>query len=100
MRWRTEWSARGRQERLGLKLLLPILGALVIFTFVPLTAPFVVPVRTALQAIPVWQYAAAVIISLVTLVVLTGIAGRIYSGGLLRYGGRVGVREAWRSAGE
>ncbi|HUG32722.1 MAG TPA: ABC transporter permease [Acidimicrobiia bacterium] len=26
----------------------------VIFTFVPLTAPFVVPVRTALQAIPIW----------------------------------------------
>lgn len=72
----------------------------VIFTFVPLTAPFVVPVRTALQAIPIWQYAAAVIISLIALVVLTGIAGRIYSGGLLRYGGRVGVREAWRSAAE
>lgn len=72
----------------------------VIFTFVPLTAPFVVPVRTALQAIPIWQYAAAVIISLIALVVLTGIAGRIYSGGLLRYGGRVGVGEAWRSAAE
>ncbi|CAN5771180.1 sugar ABC transporter permease [soil metagenome] len=34
-RWRTEWSARGRQERLGLKLLLPILGAIVVFTFIP-----------------------------------------------------------------
>ena len=72
----------------------------VIFTFVPVTAPFVVPVRTALQAIPVWHYGVAVLVSLVTLVVLTGIAGRIYSGGLLRYGGRVGVREAWRSAAE
>ena len=72
----------------------------VVSTFVPLTAPFVVPVRTALQAIPVWQYGAAVVISLVTLVVLTGVAGRIYAGGLLRYGGRVRVREAWRSAAE
>lgn len=34
-RWRTGWSVRGRQERLGLKLLLPILGALVLFTFIP-----------------------------------------------------------------
>lgn len=72
----------------------------VVSTFVPLTAPFVVPVRTALQAIPVWQYGAAVVISLVTLVVLTGVAGRIYAGGLLRYGSRVKVREAWRSAAE
>jgi ABC-2 type transport system permease protein len=72
----------------------------VISTFIPLTAPFVVPVRTALEAIPVWQYLAALFICVVTIVVLTFIAGRIYAGGLLRYGGRVGVREAWRSAAE
>jgi ABC-2 type transport system permease protein len=69
-----------------------------VFTFIPLTAPFVVPVRTALQAIPLWQYLAAVVISAIALAVFTVIAGRIYSGGLLRYGGRVRVREAWRSA--
>ena len=72
----------------------------VISTFIPLTAPFVVPVRTALEAIPVWQYLAALVICVVTIVVLTFVAGRIYAGGLLRYGGRVGVREAWRSAAE
>jgi ABC-2 type transport system permease protein len=71
-----------------------------IFTFVPLTAPFVVPVRTALQAIPAWQYVIALIICLVSIAVLTVIAGRIYAGGLLRYGGRIGVRDAWRSAAE
>ncbi len=72
----------------------------VIFSFVPLTAPFVVPVRTALEAIPAWQYLAALVICVATIVVLTFVAGRIYAGGLLRYGGRVGVREAWRSASE
>jgi ABC-2 type transport system permease protein len=72
----------------------------VVSTFIPLTAPFVVPVRTALEAIPVWQYLLALVICLVTIVVLTFVAGRIYAGGLLRYGGRVGVREAWRSASE
>ena len=71
-----------------------------IFTFVPITAPFVVPVRTALQAIPLWQYTAALVISIASIGVLTYFAGRIYAGGLLRYGGRVGVREAWRSAAE
>lgn len=69
-------------------------------TFFPLTAPFVVPVRAALQAIPAWQYLLAVVISLLALVLLTGVAGRIYSGGVLRFGSRVGWREAWRSAGE
>lgn len=72
----------------------------VIGTFVPITAPFVVPVRTALQAIPVWQYVLSLVISVVTIVILTRVAGRIYAGGLLRYGGRVKVREAWRSASE
>jgi ABC-2 type transport system permease protein len=72
----------------------------VVSTFIPLTAPFVVPVRTALEAIPAWQYIAALIICIVSIVVLTFVAGRIYAGGLLRYGGRVGVREAWRSAAE
>ena len=72
----------------------------VVSTFIPLTAPFVVPVRTALQAIPAWQYLLAVILSVSAIGVLTVIAGRIYSGGLLRLGRRVGVREAWRSAAE
>jgi ABC-2 type transport system permease protein len=69
-------------------------------TFIPLTAPFVVPVRTALESIPAWQYVAALVICLVFIVIATRVAGRIYAGGLLRYGGRVAVRDAWRSAGE
>ena len=71
-----------------------------IFTFVPITAPFVVPVRTALQSIPVWQYSLALVVCLASIGVLTVLAGRIYAGGLLRYGGRVGLREAWQSAAE
>lgn len=72
----------------------------VVATFFPLTAPFVVPVRAALQSIPAWQYLLAVVIASLALVLLTGIAGRIYSGGVLRFGSRVGWREAWRSAGD
>jgi hypothetical protein len=41
----------------------------VVSTFIPLTAPFVVPVRTALEAIPAWQYIAALIICLASIVV-------------------------------
>jgi len=72
----------------------------VVGTFIPLTAPFVVPVRAALDAIPWWQYAAAVVLTIGTIVWLVFVAGRIYAGGLLRYGGRVKVREAWQSAAE
>jgi ABC-2 type transport system permease protein len=72
----------------------------VVGTFFPLTAPFVVPVRAALDAIPWWQYASALLLTVATIVWLVFVAGRIYAGGLLRYGGRVKVREAWRSAAE
>jgi ABC-2 type transport system permease protein len=72
--------------------------AAVIGTFIPFTAPFVVPVRAALEAIPAWQYIAAVVITIATIVGLVLVAGRIYAGGLLRFGTRVKLRDAWRSA--
>jgi ABC-2 type transport system permease protein len=74
--------------------------AAVIGTFIPFTAPFVVPVRAALDAIPAWQYAAAVVLTLGTIVGLVFVAGRIYAGALLSFGGRVKLREAWRSASD
>lgn len=70
----------------------------IVTTFIPITAPFVVPVRAALLAIPAWQYILAVIIAVASIAVLTLIAGRIYSGALLRFGSKVGWREAWRSS--
>jgi ABC-2 type transport system permease protein len=72
----------------------------VVSTLIPFTAPFVVPVRASLQAIPAWQYVSALVISVSAIAVLTVLAGRIYSGALLRYGSRVGIRDAWRSATE
>jgi ABC-2 type transport system permease protein len=73
--------------------------AAVVGTFIPMTAPFVVPVRAALGAIPGWQYLLAVILTVGAIVGLVFVAGRIYAGGLLRFGTRVKLRDAWRSAG-
>jgi ABC-2 type transport system permease protein len=73
--------------------------AAVIGTFIPLTAPFVVPVRAALIALPLWQYLVAVVLTMGTIIGLVFVAGRIYAGGLLRFGTRVKLRDAWRSAG-
>ena len=74
--------------------------AAVVGTFVPVTAPFVVPVRAALAAIPAWQYAASILLTLGFTIAMVFVGGRIYAGALLRYGGRVGIREAWRGAAE
>ena len=67
-------------------------------TFIPLTAPFVVPVRTALDAIPTWHYAGALGLTLLAGAGLVMVGGRIYAGGLLRFGRRVKAREAWKGA--
>jgi len=69
-------------------------------TFVPLTAPFVVPVRAALGSIEVWEYVLAVLITIGTIVGMVFVAGRVYAGGILQFGGKIKLRDAWRSAGQ
>lgn len=74
-------------------------GALAVVTsFIPFTAPFVVPIRLALEALPVWQHALAAALTLGAIYWLLRFAGRVYAGGLLQFGRRVKVGEAYRSA--
>jgi ABC-2 type transport system permease protein len=72
--------------------------AAVVGTFVPLTAPFVVPVRAALDALPVWQHLVAVAVTAAAAVGMVLAGGRVYRGALLRFGSRVSWRLAWRGA--
>ncbi len=65
-------------------------------TYIPLSAPFVVPIRYALKAIPAWEIALSLILTLTFAVLAVRAAGRIYEGAILRSGGRVKLREAWR----
>jgi ABC-2 type transport system permease protein len=75
-------------------------GALAqVVTFVPFTAPFVVPARIALVGLPLWQAGLAALGVVVTAVLLTLVAARLYEGSILRAGARVRLRSAWRSAG-
>jgi len=71
----------------------------VIAAMIPFTAPFVVPVRLALDAIPLWQVILSMAVMAGSIVVLIRLAARVYAGGLLRFGARVKIREAWRGAG-
>lgn len=69
-----------------------------ITSFIPFTAPFVVPIRQSLDGIGTLEHIASVVVAVVAIIVLVRLSARIYSGGLLRFGRRVKLREAWRSA--
>ena len=65
-------------------------------TVFPLTAPLVLPARSALVGVPVWEHALALVLVLCAIYALVRFAGRIYAHGLLHAGPRLGVRAAWR----
>ena len=69
-------------------------------TFIPPMAPFVVPLRSAFDAIPPWQLAASIVLTLAFIYVLFTIGARVYAGAVLQTAGRIKLRDAWRSAGK
>jgi ABC-2 type transport system permease protein len=71
-----------------------------IATFLPPSAPFVVPLRAAFDAIPPWQIGLSALITIAGIWILFAIGARVYSGAVLQVGGRIKLRDAWRSAGE
>ena len=76
-------------------------GALAsLLTVFPLSAPLVLPARSALVGVPLWQHALAVVLVLGSIYALVHFAGRVYAHGLLHGGPGLGVRAAWRLARE
>lgn len=71
-----------------------------IATFLPPSAPFVVPLRAAFDAIPPWQIGLSVLVTLAGIWILFVIGARVYAGAVLQVVGRMKLRDAWRSAGE
>ncbi|MBB3676651.1 ABC transporter permease [Modestobacter versicolor] len=63
-------------------------------SFVPGLSPLVMPVRQAAGGAEWWEVVVAVVLMLVTIAVIVRVGGRIYSGALLRTGGKVKLREA------
>ena len=66
----------------------------------PPWAPFVMPVRIAAGVAQPWEIAIAVVGTALAAAALIWIGSRVYAGAVLRTGGRVKFREAWRSAGD
>ncbi len=71
-----------------------------IATFLPPSAPFVVPLRAALDSIEPWEVGLAIVITVIGIWVLFSIGARVYAGAVLQTAGRMKLRDAWRSAGE
>jgi ABC-2 type transport system permease protein len=66
-------------------------------TIFPLTAPVVVMLRLGLTDIPVWQLAASMVVSIISILGLLAIAVRIFRTYLLMYGKRPGLGTIIRS---
>jgi ABC-2 type transport system permease protein len=64
-------------------------------SFLPPTAPLMMPLRTAMTDVPVWQPAVAVVIELAAIVGMVRLGGRLYRGAVLRVGRKLSLREAW-----
>ncbi len=67
-------------------------------TYLPPTAPLIVPLRIAAGDIAPWQVGLTLAIMLASTVVVVLLASRIYAGAILRTGARVKLKDAWRSA--
>ena len=69
----------------------------VLLSYFPPTAPVVMTYRVAVHAVPSWQMLTSAAFMVIAMWGLIRLAGQIYSGALLRFGGRVPLRELVRS---
>ena len=66
-------------------------------SFIPFSAPITMPPRIALGEAPAIEILAAFAVTVAGALALIPLAGRIYSGAVLRTGSAVKIREAWRA---
>jgi ABC-2 type transport system permease protein len=71
----------------------------IVTTYVPFSAPIVVPLRAALGAIAPWEILLSAVVTIAFTYLLFVIGGRVYAGAVLGTGGQMKLRDAWRLAG-
>jgi ABC-2 type transport system permease protein len=69
-----------------------------VLAFVPTTAPMTMPPRMVLGDASTVEIVASFVVTIGATLVLIPIAARLYSGGVLRTGSALKLREAWRAA--
>ena len=67
-----------------------------VLSYLPPTAPLTVPARVAFDAMPLWQVAVSVGVTLLGVTVTVWLAARLYAASLLA-GGKLTWRAAWRA---
>ena len=67
-------------------------------SLIPPTAPMTMPIRQAAGDAATWEIVVSLLLMVAFTYFLVRLAGRIYAGGLLRAGGRIKLKDAWRSA--
>ena len=68
-------------------------------SFFPPWTPMIMPMRTALGSAQAWEVALSIALVVASIVLLVWVGSRVYTGALLRTGGTVKLRDAWRSTG-
>ena len=67
-------------------------------SYIPFCSPFIMPIRIALGTVSTPEVLISIGLSVVLIPLLIWLAGRIYSGAILRTGARVSLRQALRSS--
>ena len=65
--------------------------------YIPFAAPITMPPRIALGEAPAYEILISLAITAVSAIALIPLAGRIYSGAVLRTGSAIKLRDAWRA---
>ena len=68
-----------------------------VMSFIPFSAPMVVPLRVALSAAQPWEVVGAIVVMLLAIWLLFEAGARVYAGAVLSSGGRMKIRDAWRA---
>src|SRR4051794_38310567 len=71
-----------------------------VLSFVPPSAPMIMPVRLIAGDAPAWEIVASVGLTLAAATGLIALAARVYGAAVLRTGSRVTLRAMWRATGE
>lgn len=71
--------------------------ALTVASFVPFSSPVVLPLRTALVDVPMWQVIVSLLILAASAVLMLQVAGQIYRYTLLSTGSRIKLTDAWKN---
>ena len=66
-------------------------------TFIPFSAPMVLPIRVAAGEIELWEVLVSVAIVLASIVGAMKLAGRVYAGGAMHLRGQLRIRQALRA---